>query len=110
MYKLNEKEETLIKKFESISFGIDDSLLRTIFFKKSWLGINDLEYNNFLLKLEQLKEMFLIKEDVEADNRSKIAFAFVPTNKLLYHFVPTAPEREIRLNASSKSSTIKILW
>ena len=36
MYKLNEKEETLIKKFESIPFGIDDSLLGTTFFKKSF--------------------------------------------------------------------------
>ena len=67
MYKLNEKEETLIKKFESIPFSIDDSLLRTTFFKKSWLGINDLEYNNFLLKLEQLKEMDTIRDPKSKD-------------------------------------------
>ena len=67
MYKLNEKEETLIKKFESVPFGIDDSILRTIFFKKSWLGIKDLEYNNFLLKLEQLKEMDTIRDPKSKD-------------------------------------------
>lgn len=67
MYKLNEKEETLIKKFESIPFSVDDSLLRTSFFRKSWLGINDLEYHSFITKREKLKEIDNIRDPKSKD-------------------------------------------
>lgn len=67
MYKLNEKEENLIKKFKEIPFSIDESLLRTSFFRKSWVGINELEYNRFLLKKENLKEIDTIRDPKSKD-------------------------------------------
>lgn len=67
MYKLNEKEENLIKKFKEIPFGIDESLLRTSFFRKSWVGINELEYNKFLLKKEKLKEIDTVRDPKSKD-------------------------------------------